>query len=146
VQYSRLPAAPAQRRATQPTRPGTMAGVAGKPADRACSGQSRVAELLWRRSGQDERGLWRAGRLPVAAGFARLAGRRVSRIGLGRERIESTYRYEPDVQAKLKDLAGLLGERSREQVPRPISASPFASHGASRHRTRDERTDRFAGW
>ena len=120
-----LPAYP-RRSAAQSPGVCQVAAAARASAHGARHRQSILERSVRHGPREDGRRFRRLGRVAVASGIARLAGRRVSRIGLGREEAFQADGHVGHVSAKRGRHAGEAREGSGEP---PALARPAVPHG-----------------
>ena len=116
----------------QPVGFGPVAGRPIQPADSARYRESFLAGALWHRLGQVERRLRLARAGAVTSGVARLAGRRVSRIRMGRQEILQAVGDIVRVPAVRSGERSQAKSRSREPAAVARSALPHGWRDGAR--------------
>src|SRR5262245_49847068 len=91
-----------------------MAGLGRESAYGPCADESPLGSVLRTRSRAHARGFRFPGRIAIASGPARLAGRRVREAGLVAEKNAQTHRDERDVSAIQPRDAGTARPRPAE--------------------------------
>ena len=109
-----------------------MAGRSVQPADGARYREPFLAGALRHWAGEVERGLWLSGPGSFASGVARLAGRRVSRIRMGRQEVLQAPGNVGRLPAVLSSERSKAEGRSREPVAVARSALPHGRRDGAR--------------